>query len=208
MGGTMNQQNAEQLQLILRMHRWKTAFFGLVILLAGLIIGASSAVIFLKPFDPTPPKGIEFVNEYTMASLQHELQLSPPQREQIRAIFGRRFRAVDEIRREARPRIAGEMNALYEEVSSVLDGPQRDKWRDSMTRLGEDFAGPQRGPRGPGYGGGRGPGPNGRGPMRRPFDYWERQQPPGPAREGHLYSNPPRGNPAQPPEPETQQHAD
>jgi hypothetical protein len=191
MGSAMNEPTTDQLQLILRMHRWKTAFFGLVILLAGLIIGASAAVIFFKPFAPSAPRDIEFVNAQTMAALQDNLQLDAAQRERIRAIFASHFAAIDGIRTEARPRIAGEMNALYDEVFSVLDGPQRERWRQIMDRLGEDFAGPhqQRGPRGPGYGGGRGAGP-GRGPMCRPFDYWEQGPPAG--REGWLRRGGPR----------------
>ncbi len=198
MGGTISENNAEHLQLILRMHRWKMAFFGLIILLAGLIIGASAAVIVFKPLEPSLPRDIEFVNERTMAALRQELQLDPAQRERIREIFARHFKAIDDIRTEARPRIAREMNALYEEVAAVLDGWQRDKWRDSMIRLGEDIAGPhQRGPRGPGYGQGRGVGPNGRGPMRRPFDYWERQATPGPPvnRDARLRQSQPQVRP-------------
>ncbi|MBE0536099.1 MAG: periplasmic heavy metal sensor [Phycisphaerae bacterium] len=195
----MNEQTTDQLQLILRMHRWKTAFFGLVILLAGLIIGASAALMYRKPPERTLPQGIESVNDRTLAALQQELQLDPAQRERIRAIFAKHFKAIEDIRTEARPRIARHMNALYEEVFSVLDGPQRDKWRQSMDRLGEDLAGrrQQRGPRGPGYGPGRGagPGPGGRGPMRRPFDYWEQQQ------EGRLPYGPRRTNPQGPPAP-------
>jgi hypothetical protein len=167
------------------MHRWKTAFFGLVILLAGLVIGASAAAIYLRQFRPGVAPGIESVNDRTLAALQQELQLDPAQRERIRSILARRLEAIDEIRAEARPRIAREMNELYEEVFAVLDGPQRVKWRESMIRLDEHFRGPHGRGRGMGFGGGRGmgAGPNGRGAMRRPFDYWQQQGPP-PDREG------------------------
>lgn len=186
MGNTiMSDMSNEQIQLIRRAQRWKMAFLGTVILIAGIVIGAGSALIFGPDSHNGIPHDIEFLNERIIRSLHMELQLDPAQTEQVNAILETRLNQLHEIRRQARPKIAEVMNDLYTEVLEVLDEQQREIWRNSIERLRNQLTHPdpagrrlRGGPGGPGRQMGPGGPPGsfggpGHAPPHRPFDFWE-----------------------------------
>ncbi len=180
MGNTMNEQNNEQIELVINAQRWKMAFFGLIILIAGVFIGAVlSPAVMPRPAAHLP--GVESVNKGMIRRLQEDLNLSPEQTRQVSEICNKHIQALNDIRRQARPKIAEQMNELYSEVASVLDEDQQELWKQSMDRLTKRFSGRQRrnrrGRRGPGGPGGeRGPGANGQFRHRnRPFDFWQEE---------------------------------
>ena len=156
----MNNQYDEQIQLLLRSQRWKMAFFGLIILIAGLFIGAAVALLLMQRRHAQQLPGVEFINERTISHLQHELNLNPDQTEQIREICSKHLQALQEIREQARPQIANEMNELHTEVMAVLDEAQQKLWTQNIERLIDRFAAPphEQGPHRPGPPPGRPPG--------------------------------------------------
>lgn len=170
----MNDQN-EQIQLTVQAQRWKMAFLGLIILIAGIFIGSGLSSLFKYHRQKDQLSGVEFINERTMQHLQHELKLSPQQADKIKVICDKHLEALYEIREQARPRIAEQMNQLYADVRTILDEQQQELWSQSVQRLISRFAVPahQRGPQG------RQPnrrrlGPNGHfPPPHRPFGFWE-----------------------------------
>lgn len=119
----------------IQMHRWRMAFFGLVILLAGIIIGASAALIGKWHFLKGPGLGPERTADRMVQGLRHELRLSPDQRRQIDPIIQKHMERLDQIRKEARPRIEGELRAMNEEIAPLLDDQQRKEWKQMQRRL-------------------------------------------------------------------------
>jgi hypothetical protein len=158
-----------------QMHRWRMAFFGLVILLAGIVIGASTALIGKWHFMPAPGPGPDQIAQRMVEGLRRDLDLSPQQRGKIEPIIRRHMDTLDEIRRNARPLIDAQMSQMNEEVLPILEPRQRVLWDNMLRRLPIEPPGMQNPP-------GRGPRPD------RPFDQQspppDRPAPPGP--DGRL----------------------
>jgi len=176
MGGTMTDN--EKI-LYRRAQQWKMAFFSLVILIAGILIGSGVTLIAVRERIPQPVMDIEAVNEHVLGRLQEQLNLNTDQREQIRDIFAKHIRALRQIRQQARPKVAQEMNDLHMEVMAILDEEQQQIWQQNINRLRNRFLsgrGPGRGPGGSGRGRRNGSGPHGPFPPHRPFEFWEQGQ--------------------------------
>lgn len=178
MGRTMNEQSNDQVQLLNKIHRWRLAFFGIVILIAGIVIGAAVAMIYKAAVPPQHPDGIEFVDAHSLQRLRRELNLSDKQSNQIEKIFNGHLKTLNDIRSKARPKIAEEMNSLYTDVVEILDEQQREKWKKSIHRLREDLSGQPKGfRRGMGRQGKNRPdGHEGPGWQQRPFNMWDQEQ--------------------------------
>lgn len=185
----MNQAdlNENPIVLLRRLHRWRMAFFGLVILLAGITIGAAGTLLVVRPEPPGPPRDPDVAVAMMMGRFRNELQLTPDQMNAIRAVLRERMQRLHEIREQARPEIESQLEALKSEIDAVLTEEQRGRWQRIVSRLEGEFRygmrrGPGRpgGPRPEGYRGGRG------GP--RPPDQFgppngERPRRPGPGRQ-------------------------
>lgn len=169
-----------------KLHRWRMAFFGLVILLAGLVIGVSSTLTLVRHRPMGPPPGPEFVSRRMVHDLQRDLDLSPEQAKKIGAIVKERMQKLDEIRKEARPKVAEQLKLMNEEISAVLTEEQKRAWQDNWQRRFHRFQRPSR----PG-----GPRP-GEGPRRRGGPPEDRMR-----RGPQLFGPPPGPNrPTVPPE--------
>lgn len=144
----------------------KSILLGMVILAAGIAIGASITFIRLSRPIPQPQREPEIAAEQTLRQISRELNLSPQQRQQLEPIFQKHFRILNDLRAQVRPRIVAQLEQMNEEIFSVLDEPQRQLWQQRIRRLGEHF------PTFRGPGGGQGhpfsPDPNAPRPMRRP----------------------------------------
>jgi hypothetical protein len=160
-----NQTNETPNIYQVKMHRWRMAFFGLVILLAGIVIGASTVLIGKWHFLRGPGLGPEHTADRMIQGLRHELDLSPQQRKQIEPIIHRHMERLDEIRRDARPLIKDELRRMNEEIAPILNEEQRMQWRQMQQRL------PMEQPQPPGQ----------MRPMPRPdMPFGQPPQPPGP----------------------------
>jgi hypothetical protein len=145
-----------------KLHQWRMAFFGMVILLAGMIIGVAATLVFLRYNQPGLPPGPEFAAERIIGRLQHHLHLSPEQMAKLEPILQKRLQKLDEIRANARPQVAEQLRLMNEEISSVLDAHQKQLWHEHLQRLQRMLR--------------PGPGPHRRGPP------WSGQDRPGPRR--------------------------
>jgi hypothetical protein len=176
MGGTMTDNEKILLQ---RAQQWKMAFFSLVILIAGIAIGSGLTFIFVHNRITPGPMDIEMINEQVVGRLQQKLNLTDTQRGQFREILTKHISALHQIRQQARPQVAQEMNELHTEVMAILDENQRQIWQQNINSLRDRFLrgqGPGRGPGGPGRGRRNGRGPHGPFPPHRPFEFWEQGQ--------------------------------
>jgi gas vesicle protein len=157
-------------------HYWRMAFFGLVILVAGAIIGGSSMLIFAPKKLIKPPPGPEFRSLRMIPPLSRDLGLAPEQAEKIKPILDKHMQKLDTIRIEARQEIAETLKQMNQEIAAILTDQQQQLWQRELDRLqGELRGGGPRwgeGPGGPRFRGGqqerprRGPGPFG--PRYRP----------------------------------------
>ena len=149
-----------------KLHRWRMAFFGLVILLAGLVIGVSSTLMLVRHRERGRPWGPEFFSRKMVDDLQRDLDLSAEQAKKIGAIVKNRMQKLEEIREEARPKVAEQLKLMNEEISAALTEEQKRTWQENWKRRFHSFQRPPRpgGPR-PGEGPRRRGGPPDR--MRR-----------------------------------------
>ena len=167
-------------------HTWRMAFFGLTILIAGVIIGGSSMLIFAPKKLIQPPPGPEFRSLRMIPPLRRDLGLTPEQAEKIKPILDKHMQKLNTIRTEARTEIAETLNQMNQEIASILTDQQQQRWQREISRLQNELR-PRGGPGGPRRGegpGGRfrggqqnrfregpgpgGPGPGPFGPRRRP----------------------------------------
>ncbi|MHC4187961.1 MAG: hypothetical protein ACYSRQ_07185 [Planctomycetota bacterium] len=179
--------------LLQRIQQWKMAFFSLIILIAGIAIGSGLTFIFVHDKITQPIADIEMVNEHMVGRLQQQLNLTDTQRQQFREILTKHITALHQIRQQARPQVANEMNELHTEVMAILDENQQQIWQQNINRLRDRFLrgqGPGLG-RGPGRRGG--PGPRGPFPPHRPFQFWEQRQDRFPPHEPPPPPPPPEG---------------
>jgi hypothetical protein len=157
--------------LLQRLHRWRMAFFGLVILLAGALLGIAGTLLTVpraRPVDSRPP---DFAVEEMLHRIGPRLRLSTQQAGQIRPILRKHTEKLDRIREEGRVQIHDQLRLMNEEIAKVLDQDQERLWHEFLRGLPGQFG------RGPGrYGPGAGSGPGGRlgprygrpGPPQRP----------------------------------------
>jgi len=167
-------------------HIWRMAFFGLIILIAGIAIGGSSILIFAPKKLIQPPPGPELRTMRMIPPLSRDLGLTQEQADKIKPILDKHMKKLDTIRTEARSEIANTLKQMNREIAAILTDQQQQRWQQEITRLQDELRprggpGPGRGERrgGPGFRGGQqerpggrgmgpgGPGPGPFGPRRR-----------------------------------------
>lgn len=139
--------------LLRRLHRWRMAFFGLIILIAGLTTGAAATLLAMHWAGPEPVVPAERAPEMMLERIVPRLRLSPEQADRVEPILRKHMDRLDEIREQGRTQIAKELEAMDTDMALVLSPDQQRLWRDLMRGLPSQF---RRGP-----GGRSGPGPMG-----------------------------------------------
>jgi len=177
MGDTMKQTETTDnrtTHYMRRLHRRRMALFGLVILLAGSVIGAASIMIVAPHHRLTRPlRPPEIAIKSLLPNLGHCLHLTPEQSEEIEPILQGHMQRLDDIRSNARLEIDETLGQMNEDITAVLSEQQKQIWQRRLDRLQRQLRPPGRGPgeggrqrRGPQQRLRRGPGPFG--PGRRP----------------------------------------
>jgi hypothetical protein len=141
--------------LLRRLHRWRMAFFGLVILLAGMLGGAAATLLVVGHLGREgPPPPVAAVKEL-LARIGPRLRLSEEQMRRVQPIFMKHVQRLDEIGQKGRTEIVEELKALNEEMVTVLDEEQGRLWQQCLQSLPGQI---RHVPEWPGPGPGRGPG--------------------------------------------------
>jgi hypothetical protein len=175
MGDSITPQEGPDNPLVLlrRLHRWRMAFFGLVILLAGMLTGAAITLVVVRHLARVRPLPPEVVVARMLEQIGPRLRLSPEQMQQIGPILREHVKRLDQIREQGRDQIVEELRQMNQEVSVVLTDDQQRRWEGYMEGLRGQFRrglGPRR--FAPGAEGrlppGRGRGPASRGPAKGP----------------------------------------
>ena len=184
-----------------KMHRWRMAFFGVVILLAGIVIGGASMMILVPHKLIKPPPGPEFESFRMLPPLQRNLDLTPEQADKIKPIMDKHIEKLNQIRMNARTEIGETLKQMNKDIAAILTDEQRQRWQRGLEQLeGELRPGEWRG------GGGGRPGSGrfrGGEPGREQMDFRRGPGPgPGPGPFG------PRRPPAGPNSPRDESHRD
>ncbi len=140
MGGTMNQSELKPQQPV-TVPALRPILFSSLILISGIVIGAGLTLIITGGPD-TPkslPPGPEYMSGRMVKRIVRELHLSGQQQEQLKPIVQKHMKAMDDIRRKARPEISKELKQMNEEILDILDGPQKEIWQDRIQRMQEHF---------------------------------------------------------------------
>lgn len=137
MGDAMNQTEYSTKPTIVqrKLHRWRMAFFGLVILLAGIVIGAASMLILAPHRLMRPPQGPEIASERMIPRLRHLLGLSSEQMEKLEPILQKHMQRLHEIRMGARSEITEQLHQMNEEISALLTEEQKQLWQQNLHHL-------------------------------------------------------------------------
>ncbi|MDH7599795.1 MAG: hypothetical protein QHH07_09220 [Sedimentisphaerales bacterium] len=137
--------NGPDHEVLLRaqVHRWKMAFFGLVTLLAGVVLGAAGTLIWqarsrtsgIGVASPAGPGPADIV----VQRLRSALHLSDAQVKAIRPILREHISNINRIRQEVRPKVAEELRQMAQRVAAHLDNRQRQLWNRQFRRLLEQL---------------------------------------------------------------------
>ena len=158
--------NLEQIKQIRKTYFWRTAFFGLIILVAGIVIGGASMSILAEHNFTASPARRE--NSSLMPRLRQILGLTQQQATKIKPILDKHMQHLQEIRDDARVDIISTLTQMNQEISPILSAGQKVVWSNELLRIQRELnpeplpsggggAGWRRGAEqpGPGPGGGR-----------------------------------------------------
>ena len=152
---TMNTEhnNNPNFEHIRKIYYWRSAFFGLVILIAGAVIGGATMSIMTTQRLRRPGRGSEFRSLQVLPPLRRDLGLSQEQSEKIKPLLDGHMEKLENIRESARIEIEETLRQMNEEISAILTDRQRQIWQREMSRLQQELrpGGPRRngmGPRG------------------------------------------------------------
>ncbi len=174
MGSAVNpNENSESPTVLLRrLHHWRMAFFGMVILLAGMLCGAAIALLIVGPVGrKSPPPPVPMIT-HMLGRLSGPLRLTGEQEKQIQPILETHMARLIKIQDEGQKAIREELRLLSQEMAGVLTKDQMGLWERLFLDLPVSIRHiPQES--GPGLGRGPAPGPGGwggppgaRGPLR------------------------------------------
>jgi len=160
MGSPISQNESSESPTVLlqRLHHWRMAFFGMVILLAGMLSGAAVTLLIVGHLGPKGPAWSVHAVRLLLERLTGPLHLTADQRQQIEPILKSHMTRLDQIQGDGQKAVAEELRRMTQEVAGVLTEDQMRLWE----RLFLDLPGSMRHiPQelGPGYG--RGPAPRG-----------------------------------------------
>jgi len=176
MGSAVSQNESSESPTVLlrRLHHWRMAFFGMVILLAGMLSGAAATLLMVGQVGhKSPPPPVVPVITQMLGRLSGPLHLTVEQEKQIQPILQTHIGKLFQIQDEGQKAIAEELRLLSQEMAGVLTEDQMGLWQrlfldlpGSIRHIPQEFGpGPGRGPAP--LGGWRGP-PGGRGPLHGP----------------------------------------
>lgn len=156
--------NVNPTMALRRTHRRRMVLSGLVILIAGITLGAAGTLLVVRPDVPRPPD-IDHAVGMTLMRFRPELDLTDEQVDRIRVILRDHFEQLEALRRAARPKIEQVLEDMKTQISGVLTEEQQAQWQKLTERLEREFRRGMRrrpgGPGGPGGPGRRGDGPRG-----------------------------------------------
>jgi len=100
-------------------------------LVAGVVLGVAGDRAWMHIHRSQHPPGFERLVEH----LDHELTLTPQQKEAVRQIVQRRRARIEAIAATTRPQMRQEVESLNAEIEKVLSPEQRQKFQTLSKRM-------------------------------------------------------------------------
>lgn len=135
---TTEQNNNPNIEHIRKIYFWRTAFFGVVILIAGIVIGSASMSILTTRKLAAPPSPRQEYNNLVIR-LRRNLELSQGQTDKIRPMIDKYMQKLQELRENARIDIINTLEQMDKQVSSVLTERQKRIWQRELLNLQQDL---------------------------------------------------------------------
>lgn len=129
---TTHNPTIEHLQ---KLHRRRMAIFGLVILIAGLVIGAASALIIAPGKVMQPPRPPEWMIGPIIDSIDRDLGLSPEQKNQIKPIVETHMEKMGQIMEEGREKFYALWNDFNSRIAATLTEEQAKMWNRKLEEV-------------------------------------------------------------------------
>jgi hypothetical protein len=130
MGNPVNPSESSESPTVLlrRLHHWRMAFFGMVILLAGMLSGAAITLLIVSQVGhKSPPPPVPRIT-HMLAGLSGPLHLTAEQEKQIHPILQRHMAKLIQIQDEGQKAIGEELRLLSQEMAGVLTADQVGLW--------------------------------------------------------------------------------
>ena len=103
---------------------------------AGLLVGvAGDHVYLIHSRQLFPRRGMEAMTQRLLDRLDHELELTPQQRDQVRRILEAHHRKIEALTGGVRPQIRQELDQANREIGAILTPEQRVKYDTLRTRM-------------------------------------------------------------------------
>ncbi len=107
---------------------------GLACVAAGIVIGASIAVIFVRNnFMPRPPEPQE-MTQRILEHMDRVASLSPEEKEKITALVSVHMEEIQRIRKNSFAAIGKEFTDMRSEVREIIGQQRYDKWREEVEK--------------------------------------------------------------------------
>ena len=135
---TAEQNNNPNIDHIRKIYFWRTAFFGLVILAAGIVIGGASMSILTTRRLAAQPSPRPAFNDLVIR-LRRNLELSQGQTNKIRPIIDKYMQQLQELRENARIDIINTLEQMDTQVSFILNERQKIIWQRELLSLQRDL---------------------------------------------------------------------
>ena len=117
---------------IKKIYFWRSAFFGLIILVAGIVIGsASMSILTTHKMTTTSPSGQFDI----MPRMNRILGLTQQQINKIGPILDGHMQHLYDLRENARSDIINTLDSMNNEISPILGKRQKIVWQQELVRI-------------------------------------------------------------------------
>jgi len=135
---SLEKNSNDNIDHLKKIYFWRSAFFGLIILTAGIVIGGASMSIFASHKTESTPPPRQYDN--LMPRLTRTLGLTQQQIDKIKPILDKNMQKLWDIREDARIDIVNILEQMNKEVTSVLGEDQKVVWSGELLRIQRELS--------------------------------------------------------------------
>ena len=135
---TSQNNNSTNIEQIKKIFFWRTAFFGLIILVAGIVIGGASMSIMVTHKYAAPTASPRYDN--LMPRLRQILGLTQQQITKINPILVEHMQKLYTIREDARVDIISTLDQMNQEITPILAERQKIVWQQELIRIERELS--------------------------------------------------------------------
>ena len=118
-----------------RRRRWLRIVLSAVIFVSGAVVGTGATLLVIRHQLLYALYHPDEMPTRVAARLRRALRLSEEQAEQIQTILVQRQQSLQTIRRRVQPEVEAELDQIEQQISAVLNEPQRQSWQQQFAGL-------------------------------------------------------------------------